>query len=89
VKKIRLVADGRSHQQHGPTYSATLRREESLIIMHCIAALDYEYYHLGEGSAFWKAPNKNRDIKPTSSEVNEISSNSYLSSLSSKGCVRG
>jgi hypothetical protein len=64
VKKVRLVADGRS-QQYGPTYSATPSREEVLKIMHYIAALEYEYYHLDEERAFLNAPYKNRDVKPT------------------------
>jgi hypothetical protein len=36
VKNVRLVADGWSHQQHGPTYAATPSREEFLIIIHYI-----------------------------------------------------
>ena len=43
VEKVRLVADGRTHHHAGQTYSTTPSREEFFILMHIIAALDWDY----------------------------------------------
>jgi hypothetical protein len=56
VRKVRLVADGRKHSQHGPTYSPTPSREELLVLLHVFAALDWEFFHLDEVRAFLNAP---------------------------------
>ena len=56
VYKVRLVADGRTHHHAGETYSATPSREELFILMHIIAALDWDYAHIDEIRAFLKAP---------------------------------
>ena len=40
VWKGRLVADGRQHILHGPTYTATPNREESMILFHIFAHKD-------------------------------------------------
>ena len=62
VYKVRLVADGRTQYNAGETYSATPSREELLVLMHIIAALDWDYAHIDEVRAFLKAPHvsKNR-----------------------------
>mmetsp|Transcript_12480 Transcript_12480/g.17048 ORF Transcript_12480/g.17048 Transcript_12480/m.17048 type:complete len:220 (+) Transcript_12480:1964-2623(+) len=41
VRKVRLVADGRYHRNHGPTYAPTPSREELLILLHICAARDW------------------------------------------------
>jgi hypothetical protein len=56
VYKVRLVADGRTHHHAGETYSATPSREELFILMHIIAALNWDYAHIDEIRAFLKAP---------------------------------
>ncbi len=56
VYKVRLVSDGRTHYNAGMTYSATPSREELLILLHLIAAFDWEYVHLDEKRAFLSAP---------------------------------
>ena len=61
VHKVRLVADGRTHHHAGDTYSATPSREELLILMHVIAALDWDYAHIDEVRAFLKAPYKGKN----------------------------
>jgi hypothetical protein len=58
VEKVRLVADGRTHHHAGQTYSATPSREEFFILMHIIAALDWDYAHVDEIRAFLNAPHK-------------------------------
>lgn len=61
VYKVRLVADGRTHHHAGDTYSATPSREELFILMHIIAALDWDYAHIDEVRAFLKAPYKGKN----------------------------
>jgi len=58
VKKVRLVADGRTHYIHGPTYSSTPNREESMILLHIFASKDWDYYAMDEKRAFLSAPRK-------------------------------
>ena len=58
VRKVRLVADGRHHSQHGPTYSPTPSKEELLVLLHVYAALDWDFFHLDEVRAFLNAPKK-------------------------------
>ena len=52
VRKVRLVADGRQHHIHGPTYTATPNREECLILFHIFAHKDWDYYTMDEKRAF-------------------------------------
>ena len=61
VYKVRLVADGRTHYHAGETYSATPSREELLILVHVIAALNWDYAHIDEVRAFLKAPYKGKN----------------------------
>eukprot|EP01041_Mallomonas_annulata_P013096 gene13096-27648_t len=56
VYKVRLVGDGRDHHHAGETYSATPSREELFVILHVIAALDWDYAHIDEIRAFLNAP---------------------------------
>jgi hypothetical protein len=55
VRKVRLVADGRHHHKHGPTYAATPSREELLMLLHIFATEDMDYYFTDEERAFLKA----------------------------------
>jgi hypothetical protein len=55
VRKVRLVADGRHHHKHGPTYAATPSREELLMLVHIFASQDMDYYFTDEERAFLKA----------------------------------
>jgi hypothetical protein len=55
VRKVRLVADGRQHHIHGPTYTATPNREECLILFHIFAHKDWDYYTMDEKRAFLSA----------------------------------
>ena len=55
VRKVRLVADGRHHNKHGPTYAATPSREELLMLFHIFASDDMDYYFLDEVRAFLSA----------------------------------
>ncbi len=55
VRKVRLVINGRNHTKHGNTYSPTPSREEFLILLHIIATLDFDYWHLDEKRAFLTA----------------------------------
>ena len=52
VRKVRLVADGRSHNPDGPTYASTPSREEFLIYLHLIARSDWDFVHIDESRAF-------------------------------------
>ena len=54
------VADARAHRHAGHTYSATPSRKEFLILMHIIAALNWDYAHIDEVRAFLKAPYKGK-----------------------------
>jgi hypothetical protein len=56
VYKVRLVGDGRTQYFGGDTYSATPSREELFILMHIIAAMDWDYAHIDEIRAFLNAP---------------------------------
>ena len=55
VRKVRLVADGRQHHIHGPTYTATPNREECMILFHIFAHKDWDYYTMDEKRAFLSA----------------------------------
>ena len=55
VRKVRLVADGRQHHIHGPTYTATPNREECLILFHIFAHKNWDYYTMDEKRAFLSA----------------------------------
>jgi hypothetical protein len=55
VRKVRLVINGRNHKKHGDTYAPTPSREEFLILLHIIATLDFDYWHLDEKRAFLSA----------------------------------
>jgi hypothetical protein len=58
VYKVRLVGDGRTHYSAGKTYAATPSREELLIVLHIVAALDWDYAHVDEIRAFLNATYK-------------------------------
>jgi hypothetical protein len=58
VYKVRLVGDGRTHYHAGSTYAATPSREELLVLLHVIAALDWDYAHVDEIRAFLNADYK-------------------------------
>ena len=58
VHKVRLVANGKHHTQHGPTYSPTPSREEFLVFLHLCATMDCDFYHLDEKRAFLTASKK-------------------------------
>ena len=60
VKKVRLVADGRKHKNHGPTYSPTPSREHFLVLLHIFAALGWDYYWIDEQRAFLKADRQDK-----------------------------
>jgi hypothetical protein len=55
VRKVRLVADGRRHLKHGPTYAATPSREDLLLLLHIFATDDIDYFFLDEVRAFLSA----------------------------------
>jgi hypothetical protein len=55
VRKVRLVADGRNHHHHGPTYSPTPSREELLVLLHLFASKQYDFFHIDEQRAFLNA----------------------------------
>jgi hypothetical protein len=55
VRKVRLVADGRQHTQHGSTYSPTPSKEEFFILLHVFAVKDWTYFHVDEVRAFLNA----------------------------------
>ena len=42
VHKVRLVVNGKHHNQHGPTYSPTPSRDELLVLLHICVTLDCE-----------------------------------------------
>eukprot|EP01036_Dinobryon_divergens_P033627 gene33627-43460_t len=62
VRKVRLVINGRNHTKHGNTYSPTPSREEFLILLHIIATLDFDYWHLDEKRAFLTAEKTDKHI---------------------------
>jgi len=73
VKKVRLVADGRTHHIHGPTYSSTPNREECMILLHIFATLDWDYYVMDEKRAFLTANRQDkRPMYATLSGVNKV-----------------
>ncbi len=55
VFKVRLVGDGRTHYNAGNTYAGTPSREELYILLHVIAALDWDFALLDEVRAFLTA----------------------------------
>jgi hypothetical protein len=62
VRKVRLVINGRNHTKHGNTTSPTPSREEFLILLHIIATLDFDYWHLDEKRAFLTADKTDKYI---------------------------
>ena len=70
VEKVRLVADGRTHHIHGPTYSSTPNREECMILLHVFAAKDWDYYVMDEKRAFLSAPRQ--DTRPMYAKISGI-----------------
>ena len=62
VRKVRLVINGCNHTKHGNTYSPTPSREEFLILLHIIATLDFDYWHLDEKRAFLTAEKTDKYI---------------------------
>lgn len=55
VRKVRLVADGRQHTKHGPTYAPTPSRSELFTLLHLFATHNLDYYHVDEIRAFLSA----------------------------------
>ena len=55
---MRLVGDGRTHYHAGNTYSPTPSKEEFLVLLHMIAALDWDYVLVDEKRAFLNAKYK-------------------------------
>jgi hypothetical protein len=55
VYKVRLVADGRSHNTAGSTYSSTPSREEFYMMLHMIGTNDWDWVHVDESRAFLNA----------------------------------
>jgi hypothetical protein len=62
IRKVRLVGDGRTHNQAGATYSPTPSREEFLMYAHMIAANDWEWVHVDEDRAFLSANRQDHNI---------------------------
>lgn len=62
VRKVRLVADGRRHTKHGPTYAATPSREELFIMLHILAADDMDYYVIDQVRAFLSAKKRDEHV---------------------------
>ena len=62
VHKVRLVANGKHHNQHGPTYSPTPSREEFLVFLHLCDTMDCDFYHLDEKRAFLTATKKDNFV---------------------------
>ena len=55
VRKVRLVANGKTQYMSGPTYASTPSREELLVLLHLFAVFDWDYVHLDEIRAFLTA----------------------------------
>jgi hypothetical protein len=62
VRKVRLVADGRQHKVHGPTYAATPSREELFFLLHMFATNDMDYYFTDEHRAFLSADRTDKNL---------------------------
>ncbi len=55
VRKVRLVANGKTHHPEESTYAATPNREEFFVILHLVAALGLCIVHIDEKRAFLTA----------------------------------
>ena len=62
VRKVRLVADGRTHRPASSTYSPTPGREELLILLSIFAVNNWDYYFIDEARAFLKAPLQDQQV---------------------------
>jgi hypothetical protein len=60
IKKVRLVANGKTHHPDESTYAATPNREEFLVLLHLIAAWNLAWVHIDEKRAFLSAKYKGR-----------------------------
>ena len=58
VKKVRLVANGKTHHPEESTYAPTPSREEFLVLMHLIASRNLAWVHIDEKRAFLSASYK-------------------------------
>jgi hypothetical protein len=58
VKKVRLVANGKTHHPDESTYAPTPNREEFLVLMHIIASRKLTWVHIDEKRAFLSATYK-------------------------------
>jgi hypothetical protein len=56
VRKVRLVGNGKTQFNAGPTYSPTPSKEELLILLHICALYGWDYCHIDEIRAFLNAP---------------------------------
>ena len=63
VRKVRLVADGRTNKIYGSTYSPTPTKEEFFILLHIFSALDWDYYLIDEERAFLQAKKQDKNIR--------------------------
>lgn len=62
VRKVRLVADGRHHNKHGPTYASTPSREELFILLHLFATDDMDYFVIDQVRAFLSAKKRDDNV---------------------------
>lgn len=62
VRKVRLVADGRQHTKHGPTYAPTPSRSELFTLLHLFATHNLDYYHVDEIRAFLSAKRQDEHV---------------------------
>ena len=63
VRKVRLVADGRTNKIFGSTYSPTPTKEELFILLHIFASLDYDFWHIDEDRAFLNAKKQDKNVR--------------------------
>lgn len=62
VRKVRLVADGRQHTKHGPTYAPTPSRSELFTLLHLLATHNLDYFHVDEIRAFLSAKRQDEHV---------------------------
>lgn len=62
VRKVRLVADGRQHTKHGPTYAPTPSRSELFTLLHLFATHNLDYFHVDEIRAFLSAKRQDEHV---------------------------
>jgi len=60
VYKVRLVCNGKTQYNAGPTYSPTPTKEELFVLLHMCAKLGWDYCHIDEVRAFLNASYKGK-----------------------------